>query len=192
MQPSHLAGVLAVLLASLALHLYQARRARALSRDPAWGVETAAAFKRRVDRAQLVGWLGWRVDVVHFDVDHLKRLNAALGEERVNALLLQALRASDVARLQHGDELAALPRRGEGQRVARSIASRLAGLPLEPDERAALGGPITATFVVVEGVADVRGAILAAVRERESLKRQDRRGVILAVGADGWTRGVSL
>lgn len=172
--------LLAALLAATLLAVYQAARARVLAADHSWGLRSQGAWHWRI-RSR--GWLAWLrpVDLVHLDVDRLKQLNAALGEARVNDLLRSALRREDVYRVQHGDELAALTRPGDGLDLADRLRTRLRQAPLTSAELATLGGPITATVVVVRRVRRLRPALARAVALRERLKAAGLRDTVRAI-----------
>lgn len=175
--------LIAALAASVALHLYQTRRAAVLGHDASWQVHSQGRWHWRRPRLALLARL-LPVDVVHFDVDRLKLVNAVLGEDGANALLGMALRGSDVYRLQHGDECVALVPAGDGVALAWSLHGRLARLPLSATERAALDGPISATIVVIRTVRNVGAAVRLAVETREALKRNDRRGDVEVIEGD--------
>jgi hypothetical protein len=167
----------AALAVSVLFNVYQSRRAAVMARCHSWGIGSQGAWRWRSFGIRLLAWL-IPVDVVHFDVDRLKQLNSALTEERVNALLRQALRKSDLYRLQEGDECVAVVRAGAGDALAKRLQARLDALPLTPEERAA-AGRITLTSVVMADVRDVRGALETAIRYREQAKRANMRGVVI-------------
>lgn len=171
------------LAASVALHLYQTRRAAVLGHDASWQVHSQGRWHWRRPRLALLARV-LPVDVVHFDVDKLKLVNAVLGEDGANALLGMALRGSDVYRLQHGDECVALVPAGDGVALAWSLHGRLSRLPLSETERSALDGPISATIVVIRTVRNVGAAVRLAVATREALKRGDRRGDVAVIEGD--------
>lgn len=177
MQPGILLAALTIAVIALCV---QTIRAHILGYDHAWGVRTQAAWHWRRPWLALTARL-WPVDLVHFDIDYLKRLNSALGEARVNVLLHQALRGGDIYRLQHGDECIAAVPAGQGQMLALRLQHRLTTLPLTTEERAALGGPISATIVVITNCRRVAPAIAQAVARREALKRDGRRAAIAIV-----------
>jgi hypothetical protein len=162
---------------SVLFNIYQSRRSAVMSRCASWGIGSQGAWRWRSFGIRLFAWL-IPVDVVHFDVDRLKQLNAALGEARVNLLLRRALRQSDLYRLQEGDECVAVVRAGTGDALAWRLQARLDALPLEDDERAAVGR-LSLTSVVMADVRDVRGALEAAIRCREQAKRANMRGVVI-------------
>lgn len=161
----------------IAVVVYQRAQIVYLSRCGSWGIGSQGAWHWRMPLTAMLAWLA-PVDVLHFDVDRLKQLNSTLGEERVNQLLRQALRRTDLYRLQHGDECIAIVPAGKGLQVADSIKGRLAVLPLTSEERAALGA-ITVTTVVASKVRNVKAAVSRAVRARETAKAEGVRGVII-------------
>jgi hypothetical protein len=167
----------AALAATLVLLVYQSIRVAVLSRCAAWGIGSQGAWHWRAFGLSIAA-LARPVDVVHFDVDRLKHLNAELGEARVNELLRLALRRADLYRLQHGDECVAVVRAGTGDALARQLQARLDALPLAEDERARVGR-ITLTSVVMANVRDVRGALATAIGYREKAKRANLRGVVI-------------
>lgn len=128
------------LFVSLLLNVIQVSRARVLSVCHSWGVWSQGAWRWRQPFYAALAWFR-PVDVIHFDIDHLKKLNTALGEARVNQLLRLALRGNDIYRLQEGDELVALTWAGRGQPVAQSIHLRLHDLSahMTITERLAVG-----------------------------------------------------
>jgi hypothetical protein len=172
--------LLMALAASIVLNVYQLAHVVVLSRCQSWGLRSQGAWHWRLPVASLLANV-WAVGLVHLDIDHLKKLNSTLGEKRANELLRQALRSNDVYRLQSGDELVAIVRAGQAQAVADRLAARLAALPLQPAELAALGGPITATTVVIERTNYLRAALSLAVSKRESLKAAGERGGVVAL-----------
>jgi hypothetical protein len=167
----------AALAVAVALNVYQTARARVLSRCASWGIGSQGAWRWRSFGIRLLAWVR-PVDVVHFDVDRLKQLNAALTEARVNDLLKLALRKRDLYRLQEGDECVAVVRAGTGDALARALQARLDALPLEDGERAAVGR-ISLTSVVMAEVRDVGGALERAIYYREQAKRANMRGVVI-------------
>jgi len=169
---------------AVALLVYQTARARVMARCGSWQVGSQGAYHWRLPQWAALARLA-PVDIIHADIDRLKHLNASLGEARVNALLTAALRRSDLYRSQHGDELVLVVGwRHDGVDVARSLAARLAALPLTDAERAAVG-QISMTMVVMRQVVDVRGALADAVRLREELKAHGHRGATLVVEPHG-------
>jgi hypothetical protein len=168
------------LFASIVLNVYQLAHVVVLSRCQSWGLRSQGAWHWRLPVAALLANV-WAVGLVHLDIDRLKHLNSTLGEARVNELLRRALRSNDVYRLQNGDELVALTRADQAQAVANRITARLAALPLTPLELQALGGPITATTVVIERTNYLRAALSLAVSKRESLKAAGERGGVVAL-----------
>lgn len=171
---------LIALAAAVALNVFQAARARVLSRDWAWGLRPQGAWHWTLlwaaPLARIVG-----VGIVSGDLDNLKGVNRVAGETRANAWYRLGLRASDLYRTQQGDELAALVwpwQRLSAADVAALIAARLARVPLTAEEQKALGGPITMTMVVCERTHDLRGTLPALVAKREAMKAAGRRGQI--------------
>lgn len=171
--------LLALLIASVVVNLILLTHLRVVTADHSWKVGSQGAWHWKLRLLSLVARV-YPPDVVHFDIDHLKQLNAALGEERVNELLQIALRSSDAYRTQSGDELAAIVWRRDGREVAQKIFDRLASLPLTVDERA-LVSSITATFVVVKRARRLKAALPQAVKVREQRKSQGLRGSIYVV-----------
>lgn len=169
--------IVAALTLSTALNVYQAASRHVMSQDWSWGIRSQGSWYWRLPIKALIAWL-WPVSIVHLDIDHLKKLNSVLGEARVNVLLRTALRRSDLARSQNGDECFALVRGISARQVAGRILSRLAALPLTTEERSALGGPISATVVVTGPTRRLLSSLPRMVAHREGMKARGCRGQI--------------
>lgn len=168
--------LLAALSISIALHLYHLLAMALLGRDHAWGIRSQGSWQLQLWFAQLRA-IVQPVAIVHLDIDRLKTLNTVLGEERVNRMLRQALRRSELSRTQHGDECMALlwGRAAQPERAAQAMLNRLHALPLSAQERSLLGGPISATVVYSPPTRALHRTIRELVTQREALKAQGRR-----------------
>lgn len=172
--------IIVALALSAALNVYQAASRRAMSRDWSWGIRSQGSWYWRLPFEAFFAWL-WPVSIVHLDIDNLKTLNRVMGEARVNELLHKALRKSDLARSQNGDECFALVRRLPAHQVADRILGRLAALPLTTEERSALGGHISATVVIAGPTRHLLSTLPRLVARREQMKAQGQRGKVQAL-----------